>query len=72
MSSIMQTYQKILDENLEILEKKPDDIASLYNCGTLLMNYKHDYAGAAKMFDRVLEIDDKVRIYASACPYVHL
>ena len=63
MSSMVQTYKKILQENLEILEKRPNDIDSLYNCGTLLLNCEHDYAGAAKMFDRVLQIDQKVTIH---------
>ena len=63
MTSAVQAYDKILAENIEIVEKRPKDVASLYNCGTLLLNYKRDYARAAEMFNRVLEIDKKVMIF---------
>ena len=63
MTSAVQAYDKILAENFEIVEKRPKDVASLYNCGTLLLNYKRDYARAAEMFNRVLEIDKKVMIF---------
>ena len=61
MSPAKKTYDKILTENLDILDRKPHDVCSLYNCGTLLVNCRQDYVDAARMFDRVLEVDEKVR-----------